>query len=133
MNPIKIKNKARACIESNQLAEARDLVTTVCKKKPSDADAWHLLSAINGMLGLNEEAEACARKVIKLLPNTVAAYNNLGSSLLAQKKLDTAVPVLEKALKLDPNDPQALNNSGNLMLQKEAFDEAADSASTSNS
>ena len=126
MNPIKIKNKARDCIERNQLAEARALMTTVCSKKPSDADAWHLLGAINGMLGLNEEAENCARKVIKLQPDAVAAYNNLGSSLLAQKKLDAATTVLEMALKLNPNDPQALNNSGNLLLHKKEFKRAAD-------
>ena len=115
MNSDKIKKKVRACLERNQLAEARTLITTVCKKVPSDADAWHLLGAINGMLGLNEEAETCARKVIKLLPGTVAAYNNLGSSLLAQKKLDDAESVLETALKLNPSStqtaPRQLSNS----------------------
>jgi predicted TPR repeat methyltransferase len=126
MNPVKIKNKARECIERNQLAEARALVTTVCSKKPADADAWHLLGAINGMLGLNEEAETCARKVIKLKPDTVAAYNNLGSALLAQKRFDDAESVLEAALKLNPSDPQALNNSGNLLLQRKQFKKSAD-------
>ena len=126
MNPVKIKNKARECIERNQLAEARALVTTLCSKKPADADAWHLLGAINGMLGLNEEAETCSRKVIKLKPDTVAAYNNLGSALLAQKKFDDAASVIETALNLSPNDPQALNNSGNLLLQKKEFERAAE-------
>ena len=94
MNPAKIKKKVRACLERNQLAEAHTLITTVCRKVPSDADAWHLLGAINGMLGRNEEAETCAREVIELMPGTIAAYNNLGSSLLAQEKLDDAESVL---------------------------------------
>jgi len=126
MNPVKVKKKVRTCLEKNQLVEARTLIITVCKKIPSDADAWHLLSAINGMLGLNEEAEACARKVIKLQPGAIAAHNNLGSSLLAQDKLNEAEIVLESALKLNPNDPQALNNSGSLHLKYKEFNEAAE-------
>ena len=126
MNAAKIKQKVRDCLERNRLAEARTLIMTVCKKMPSDADSWHLLGAINGMLGRNEEAESCARKVIALMPGAVAAYNNLGSALLAQQKFDDAESVLGKALELNPNDPQALNNSGSLWLQKREYQKAID-------
>lgn len=126
MNPAKIKAKARASIASNQFDEARSLLTELCEKRPSDADAWHLLGAIHGMLGQNEQAEICARKVIELNPGVAAAYNNLASSLLAQKKHAEAEAVVEKAVKLGPNDPQALNNCGSLLLARKEYTKAAD-------
>lgn len=79
---------------------------------PSDADAWHMLAAINGMLGLFSESETCAREVIRLVPGAAPAFNNLGAALLAQDKTDQAIAAFRKALKLNKNDPEALNNLG---------------------
>ena len=57
-----------------------------------------------------DKAEAEFRKSIDATPANPLGYNNLGSSLIEQKKLDEAIIVLEKAVALDPNLAIARNN-----------------------
>ncbi len=125
MNSSTLKNKALACFRNNQLAEAKSLYTEACRLSPKDADIWHMLSGINGMMGLYADSESCAKKTIKLRPNAVSAHNNLGAALLAQNKLDKARHAFQKALKLEPNNPDALNNTGNIYLKLKDYKTAS--------
>ena len=62
------------------------------------------------------EAVSWFQKGINHQPNNVAAYNNMGSALHNQDKLDEAVACYGKALEIDPNVAATLNNMG-LVLQ----------------
>ena len=57
-----------------------------------------------------DKAEAEFRKSIDAAPANALGYNNLGSSLIEQKKSDEAIIVLEKAVALDPTLTIAKNN-----------------------
>ena len=83
-----------------------------------------MLSAINGMLGHQEEAEQCCRKVLNLQPQAHGAHLNLANILMAKNQFGQARLHFEKALSLNPNDPQTLTNLGNLCLKEGLFSAA---------
>jgi len=116
-----LKSDAQQQFRNNRLMEAKTLFTRAGSLDPSDPDIWHMLSAINGMLGKFEESETCARKVLELNPNAIPAYNNLGSALLAQNKTGSARVAFESALKLEPGNPETLTNLGNICLRDNEF------------
>lgn len=124
MDTTALKNRALAHLHNQQLKEARDLYSQATRLNPSDIDAWHMLSGINGMLGLYKDSQSCARKVIKLQPTAVPAYINLGAALLAQDKLNDAMSAFHQALKLNPDNPEAHNNLGNIWIRKNNTDKA---------
>jgi tetratricopeptide (TPR) repeat protein len=74
--------------------------------------------------GRLSSAEKCFKKAVKLNPNYVEAYNNLGNILQLQGKNDQAVVCLKKAIEIEPNFTQAYNNLGNALKQLGEIDEA---------
>jgi predicted O-linked N-acetylglucosamine transferase (SPINDLY family) len=101
------KANARSYMSTGRLQDARILLGQLCTQYKSDAEAWHLLATVCGMLGLFDESERCSRQVLELNPDTQAAYNNLGMALLQQGKYTHAQEALEKAVRLNESDPQA--------------------------
>ena len=69
-------------------------------------------------------AEKCFKKAVKLNPNYVEAYNNLGNILQLQGKNDEAVGYLGKAIEIEPNFSQAYYNLGNALKQLGEIDDA---------
>ncbi|MGF1978746.1 MAG: tetratricopeptide repeat protein, partial [Nostoc sp. CmiSLP01] len=63
-------------------------------------------------------------KAIQLAPNDATAYNNLGTALSEQKKLDAAVAAYEKAIQLNPNYATAYYNLGIALRQQKKLDAA---------
>jgi predicted O-linked N-acetylglucosamine transferase (SPINDLY family) len=124
MNRISNKERARTHLQAGRLEEARQIYRQVCRKSPDDIEAWHMLSAVNGMLGRYVESADCARKVIQLNPAAVPAYNNLAVALLAQNEPEPAKSSLDQALKLNPRDSETLNNLGSVSLQSGRLTEA---------
>ena len=59
-------------------------------------------------------AERAYKKAIKISPDFVEAYNNLGNVLVDLKKLREASQAYQKALNKLPNHPMLLNNLGNV-------------------
>src|SRR5205823_11311776 len=77
--------------------------------------SWHLSSV-------------AFRKVIRIKPDDVAAYNNLGNALADQKTLVEAEAAYRKAITLQPDDALAYSNLGALLcddLHRPAEAEAA--------
>ena len=64
------------------------------------------------------------RKAIKISPNFLEAYNNLGNVLLEQNKLKEATAAYRKALKVSPEHPILLNNLGNVLHLQGGFEKA---------
>ena len=63
-------------------------------------------------IGKLDEAAACCRKALELMPAHAEIHNNLGNALREQGKLDEAVACYRRALELNPNYAEAHNNLG---------------------
>ncbi len=68
-----------------------------------------------------DEAIECLQKAIKMNPEYVKAYCNLGDSLNISKKYQEAIEILDKGLKLDPHRLSLLYNKGNAYLHMQKY------------
>ena len=59
-------------------------------------------------------AENLYKGILKINPEHVGVYNNLGNIFLANKKFQDAVNCFEKAIQIDPNYADAHSNLGTL-------------------
>ena len=57
-----LKGEALALIRNKRFEDAKTQLTQICVINPKDAEAWYMLSSINGMLGRINEAENCCRR-----------------------------------------------------------------------
>jgi Flp pilus assembly protein TadD len=57
-----------------------------------------------------QDAIRAYRKVIKLDPADIEAYNNLGVAYAMEGELDRAVGLWQKVLEMDPDNPKAKDN-----------------------
>jgi tetratricopeptide (TPR) repeat protein len=105
-----------------QLAPA----STVIKHALAQARAneQHALAVEHTRHGRLDEAAACCRKIIELLPELATAHENLGHVLLAQGKLDEAEACCRKAIELDERCAPAHQRLGLVAMQREQFGEA---------
>jgi len=120
-----LKEQGSLLLQSNRLAEAKALFTQICDMHADDADAWYVLSGINGRLGNIDEAGNCCRRVIALRPEHGEAHVNLGNVLFYQKKTDEAISHYQTALRINPNNAGALCSLGNVLSAQGRHDEAA--------
>jgi superkiller protein 3 len=65
--------------------------------------------------GNYSQAETIFRQVIRINPQDVNAYNNLGNALRKQGKLEEAITNYQKAIQLDPKYAYAYNGMGNTL------------------
>ena len=119
-----IMSQGLALLNSNRIAEARSHYMDITTRFPDNAEAWYLLSSINGRLGRIDEAGECCRRAIELRPNYSEAYVNLGNVLLSQQRLDEALDHYQTALRLSPSDPIVHASLGNVLCALGRYDEA---------
>ncbi len=74
--------------------------------------------------GRLEEAVACYRHAIALMPTLAAAHGNLGNTLRMQGLFDEAVVCLCRAAELKPDDPEIFYNLGIALRQQGRLDAA---------
>ncbi len=74
--------------------------------------------------GKLQEAENLYKKILKIDPNFIKAYNNLGIVFRQQGNLELAEENYRKAIKLDPNYFQAYGNLGNIFKMQGKFEQA---------
>ncbi len=115
------KDDARQLLQNSRLQEARVVLLEVCKTDAGDVEAWHLLAAINGMLGQFAESADCSRRVIALQPMAPGAYKNLGNAQSELGRVDEARASFEQALAIKPDDVEALNSLGGLFNRAEDY------------
>ena len=119
-----LKGEALALIRNKRFEDAKTQLTQICVINPKDAEAWYMLSSINGMLGRIDEAENCCRRVLAIEPQHSEALLNLGNVLLYQGKHDEAVMHYESALQINPNNAGARCSLGNSLASVGRHDEA---------
>jgi tetratricopeptide (TPR) repeat protein/SAM-dependent methyltransferase len=105
-------------MNNNRLEEARAVYTRIIDLASEDAEAWYVLSNINGRLGRIEEVEECCRRAIALRPDLSEAYVNLGHVCLIQGKPDEALAQYQAAVKINPGYPDVYFNIGNILREQ---------------
>lgn len=71
-----------------------------------------------------DEAVACYRTVLRILPDWPEVHNNLGTALRALDRYDEALAQYEMALRLLPAYPEALNNLGSVLFALHRYEDA---------
>ena len=108
------KQKARALLRHNQLAEAKPLLEQICHADRRDTETWYLLAAVNQQLGALEEAAEAYRQVAVLDPRHAEAHYYLGNTYLALGNAAGAAACFEQALRIRPDYLEAHINLGGL-------------------
>ena len=120
------KQQAIALIQNRQFEQARVLYSQICAQNTEDAEAWFLLGAVNGQLGLFEEAIACCLRATAIFPDYADAYYNMGAAYAGQgEDVERAVDYFQRAIAADARFTRAYVGLGWLhLLQKREPEEA---------
>ncbi len=90
---------------------------------PQEADALHLLGAVNAQRGNMDEAVALYHQSIEANPRLFGAYNNLGIALYSTNKHQEAVECFRQAIAIMPN-VDAYYNLGNCLYGLQQYEAA---------
>jgi type IV pilus assembly protein PilF len=107
-------NLARALLSERQYDRAREPLDRALKINDESVEAHVLYAVLSNGEGEPEIAEKYYRKAIRLGPDNAQALSNYGSFLIAGRRADEALPLLERAV-LDTGYPlrsQAYENLG---------------------
>lgn len=73
---------------------------------------------------MDDHAEQILKEVLKLNPDTINVYNNLGIIYRRQKRYQKAINQYKKAVKVNPGDENIYYNMGRTYFDMEDFDNA---------
>jgi tetratricopeptide (TPR) repeat protein len=90
-----------------QLQGALDLASCGTRLRPTTPGNWLVLSHALAKLGKLEEATACLREAVALLPEAFELRVRLVKILFEQDLFDEALPLVEQALVMAPDEPRA--------------------------
>lgn len=108
----KKKQQAQELFQRNDLPGAKNLYREMVQLDPRNLEAWEMLGAINGMLGMFSEATECCRRTIALRPDSFSAYANLGAALGSMADMPGALEAYRKVSELKPDFVDAHFNMG---------------------
>ena len=98
---------------ADKLAEAEKILGTALAEDVDNAELLYARGMLRERLGEKAGAETDLRKVIALSPDTPAAYNALGYSLVERgERLEEARTLIARALELMPNSGAVLDSMG---------------------
>jgi tetratricopeptide (TPR) repeat protein len=73
---------------------------------------------------MDDHAEQVLREVLKINPDTINVYNNLGIIYRRQKRYQKAINQYQKALKVNPNDENIYYNMGRTYFDMQEYENA---------
>jgi tetratricopeptide (TPR) repeat protein len=91
---------------------------------PESSLAFYITGVAYGKLGFVDEAVTAFRQAIKLKPDYIDAWNNLGWAYTLQGKFTDAIAAFQQAVDLSPTDPQAWSNLGRALTGQGRYAEA---------
>ena len=97
-NPAALKAEAKRLMDSQMLAEA----VAILKKLAGDPEADYLRAGLLLVLNRPTEAETLYRSVLTQAPGHLDTMVGLAGSLVAQKRAEEALPLLEPAARAQP-------------------------------
>ena len=117
--------QAEALLESGQLPRAKALYQQITRAEPENAEAWMMLGAVNGELGMVDEAIANCRRAIDIDGEYIEAMVVLSQLLGAQGRLAEAADWLQRVVRRNPEDDEAWGMLAGIQGQLGVFEEAA--------
>jgi predicted O-linked N-acetylglucosamine transferase (SPINDLY family) len=100
------------------------LYTEICRANDQDSDAWHMLGAVNGMLGLFDEAISCCLRSLEIHPARPDVFFNLAQAYMYTHRFSEAVNAYREVVRLSPDHVDALKNMGNALQAQGLIDDA---------
>src|ERR1035438_10804642 len=98
-------------LDQQKNAEARESFERALKLRASYPDtlanSWNNLGLLAAREGRTGEAIGYFQEALKLSPDHLIAFDNLGSAYRQQKSWDDARKTYERALQVSPNDAEA--------------------------
>lgn len=110
--------------ERGELAQAIDVLSSLIRKTPQDANLFSLRSMAHQRLGHQDDAIIDLDQAISLCDHDPKLYNNRGFIWLGMEKFDAALADFDKATELSPDYIKAFNNRGLLFIAKKRFIDA---------
>ena len=107
-----------------QLQQALSDATEMLEKFPNSVALCNVAGASNAGLMQYDAAIESYKQAIKIKPDYVDAYNNMGLALNDKGELEAAINCYKQAIKIKPNLSQAYNNMG-ISLHRKGDREAA--------
>jgi tetratricopeptide (TPR) repeat protein len=111
-------------LQQNRPAEALTALTAAEQENPRDAAIRNFRGIALAQLGRGDDAAGEYREAIRLNPQMVDAYRNLGHLEWTERHMDSARAALNKALDLSPGDPYAHYYLGRVELDLKDYPEA---------
>lgn len=124
---IALQRQGTLLIDANRLDEAKTLFTDVVQRYPENAEAWYLLSSINGRLGRFDDAEDFSRRAVALRPDYGDAHLILANALLRKGLHVEALEKYRLVLQLAPGNAHAHFNIGQIQSTLGNYDTAVES------
>ncbi len=100
-------DSARKLIAGGSFDRAIDMLKSIVKTTPDNADAHLLLGNTLALEGHRNESIEQLLEVVRLRPDSAAAYNALGTALSRFAEMNAAREALENAVRLDPQLAEA--------------------------
>jgi tetratricopeptide (TPR) repeat protein len=116
-SPLLHANLGEALRALGRHDEARVHLLKAIELDASIAEAWNSLGLLARDQRRYGDAEAAYREVIRLQPQFIGAYINLGAALVARYRRVEAVEVLRSALLIEPDNPEALTRLGSVLCE----------------
>ncbi len=113
-------------LQQNRPAEALTALTAAERENPRDAAIRNFRGIALAQLGRSDEAAGEYREAIRLAPQMVDAYRNLGHLEWTERQPEPARAALKKALKISPRDPFAHYYLARVELDLRNYQEAVD-------
>ena len=124
MNPQELAQQAWSCLQSNRLAEAKDMFARLAAVDPQNAEAWMMLGTLQGAFGELEAALAALQRALDLEPGCAQAHLGQGKIRLIAGQLDAALASLRQAVRCDAGLVDAWLLLGGLHNRMDRFREA---------
>ena len=121
------KQRVIEALNGGRLSEAKSELQQIVERDAADPEAWHMLAAVNGQLGLIDKAEMACRRALDLDPQMVAAHLDLGNILYSKGQFDEACDCYREALRYKPDYAMAWHNLGNILSEMRRIGEAIES------
>jgi len=111
-------------LQQNRTDEALEALTAAEKENPRDAAIRNFRGIALAQLGRGDDAAKEYREAIRLNPQMVDAYRNLGHLEWTERHPDAAREALKKALDLSPDDPYTHYYLGRVELDLKNYPDA---------
>ena len=121
---MELMGQAGLFIRTGKMADARKIFLEICHDDCDDADAWATFGAVNGQLGMFEEAIRCLKRSLSIRPDNCVVYLNLGQAFARLRFYEEAAQSYRTAITLAPQGHEIYKNLGFVLICQGKVEEA---------